>query len=63
MPGADYSRKSDRTILCVARKRAGRLFIDEALKLGCRVLVLTEDAAVHEMQAERPKRPLPQPPP
>lgn len=36
--------RSDRTVLCVARLRAGRLFIEEALNLGCRVFVLTEDA-------------------
>lgn len=36
--------RSDRTLLCIARLRAGRQFIQEALKLGCRVYVLTEDA-------------------
>lgn len=38
------SPRSDRALLCVARKRAGRQFIQEALQLGCRVYVLTEDA-------------------
>lgn len=36
--------RSDRTILCVARLRAGRQFIEEALRLGARVYVLTEDS-------------------
>lgn len=34
-----------RTILCVTRVKAGRAFMEEATRLGCRVLVLTEDAA------------------
>lgn len=36
--------RSDRALLCVARQRAGRQFIQEALRLGCRVYVLTEDS-------------------
>src|SRR5690606_22634729 len=37
--------QSGRTILCVSRVKAGRAFMEEAARLGCRVLVLTEDAA------------------
>lgn len=38
-------REQGRTILCVTRVKAGRAFMEEAARLGCRVLVLTEDAA------------------
>ncbi len=37
-----------RTILCVTRVRAGRTFMEEAARMGCRVLVLTERAALSE---------------
>lgn len=37
-----------RTILAVTRVRAGRAFMEEAVRLGCRVLVLTEDEALKE---------------
>lgn len=37
-----------RTILCVTRVKAGRAFMEEAARLGCRVLVLTEDAALKD---------------
>lgn len=43
-----WPRPSNRTILCVARKRAGRLFIEAAANLGCRVLVLTETGALRD---------------
>ncbi|HEY9855854.1 MAG TPA: hypothetical protein V6D05_08975 [Stenomitos sp.] len=39
--------RSDRTVLCIARQRAGRRFIEETLRLGGRVFVLTEDAEQH----------------
>lgn len=40
--------QSGRTILCVSRVKAGRAFMEEAARLGCRVLVLTEDAALKD---------------
>ncbi|MNX24164.1 argininosuccinate lyase [compost metagenome] len=39
-------QQKGRTILCVSRLKAGRAFMEEAVRLGCRVLVLTEDAAL-----------------
>lgn len=47
--GRQSARSSQgRTILCVTRVRAGRAFMEEAARLGCRVLVLTEDAALKD---------------
>lgn len=47
--GRQAARSSQgRTILCVTRVRAGRAFMEEAARLGCRVLVLTEDAALKD---------------
>lgn len=42
------SQQKGRTILCVSRLKAGRAFMEEAVRLGCRVLVLTEDAALKD---------------
>ncbi len=42
------SASQGRTILCVSRVKAGRAFMEEAARLGCRVLVLTEDAALKD---------------
>ncbi len=46
--GATTAASKGRTILCVTRVKAGRAFMEEAARLGCRVLVLTEDAALKD---------------
>ncbi len=49
---ATTAAQKGRTILCVTRVKAGRAFMEEAARLGCRVLVLTEDAARKDLFPE-----------